>query len=43
MNYQLYSFFRSSTAWRARLALEIKHIPYEYKAVDLLKGEHKSP
>ena len=38
MNYALYSYFRSSTAWRARIALEIKKIKYDYRSIDLLNG-----
>nr|CAH0108019.1 unnamed protein product [Daphnia galeata] len=34
----LYSYFRSSCAWRVRIALEFKEIEYEYKAVHLVKG-----
>ncbi len=33
----LYSYYRSSSAYRVRIALEIKNIPYEYKALHLLK------
>jgi maleylacetoacetate isomerase len=39
----LYSYWRSSSAWRVRNALNIKKIPYEYRAVHLVKGEQKSP
>ncbi|CAK9193343.1 unnamed protein product [Sphagnum troendelagicum] len=38
----LYSYFRSSCAWRVRLGLLLKgmsRIPYEYKAINILKGE----
>jgi maleylacetoacetate isomerase len=35
----LYSYFRSSCAWRVRLGLLLKGIPYEYKAINILKGE----
>lgn len=38
----LYSYWRSSCSWRVRLALQLKGIEYEYRAVNLLKGEHKS-
>jgi maleylacetoacetate isomerase len=39
----LYSYWRSSAAYRVRIALNIKSLPYEYKAVHLIKdgGEHK--
>jgi maleylacetoacetate isomerase len=33
----LYSYFRSSCSWRVRIALALKGIEYEYKAVHLLK------
>ncbi|KAB7499976.1 Maleylacetoacetate isomerase [Armadillidium nasatum] len=33
----LYSYFRSSCAWRVRIALALKSIDYEYKSVNLLK------
>lgn len=34
---QLYSYFRSSAAYRVRIALNLKGLPYDYKAVHLLK------
>ncbi|KAG0494316.1 hypothetical protein HPP92_005310 [Vanilla planifolia] len=40
---QLYSYWRSSCAHRVRIALNLKGLEYEYKAVDLLKNEHMSP
>jgi len=39
----LHNYFRSSTSYRARIALNIKNIAYDYKAVHLLKGEHLLP
>ena len=39
---QLYSYFRSSAAYRVRIALNLKNIDYTLTAVNLLKGEHKS-
>ncbi|XP_020971986.1 glutathione S-transferase 2 isoform X2 [Arachis ipaensis] len=39
----LYSYWLSSCSWRIRFALCLKGIPYEYKAVDLVKGEQFSP
>lgn len=36
----LYSYFLSSCSWRVRIALAFKNINYEYKGVNLLKGEH---
>lgn len=42
MAVQLYSYFRSSAAYRVRIALNLKAIPFEYKEVHLVKdgGEH---
>jgi maleylacetoacetate isomerase len=34
----LYSYFRSSCAYRVRLGLHYKGIPFEYRSVHLLKG-----
>lgn len=39
----LHNYFRSSTSYRVRIALNYKNIPYEYKAVNLLKGEQLGP
>ena len=39
---QLYSYYRSSCSYRVRMALNLKNISYQYKAVNLLKDEHKS-
>ncbi len=36
---QLFSFFSSSTAFRVRIALALKGVAYEYKAVNLRSGE----
>ena len=40
---KLYSYFRSSAAYRARIALNVKGLSYDYVAKHLLKdgGEHK--
>ena len=35
----LYSFYRSSCAWRVRIALALKGIEYECRTINLLKGE----
>lgn len=37
---KLFSSWRSSCSWRVRIALNVKGIPYEYKAVNLAEGEH---
>ncbi|CAD5165723.1 unnamed protein product [Musa acuminata subsp. malaccensis] len=39
----LYSYWRSSCSQRVRIALNIKGLEYEYKAVNLLKGDHFDP
>nr|AYN44492.1 glutathione S-transferase Z4 [Brachionus calyciflorus] len=33
----LYNYFRSSSSWRVRIALELKKIEYEYKPINLIK------
>lgn len=38
----LYNYFRSSTSYRARLALHIKGLEFDYKPISLLKGEQHS-
>ncbi len=45
MSYILYSYFRSSASYRVRLALEVKGLAYEYRAVNLVRdgGEHLQP
>ncbi|MDO5058455.1 MAG: maleylacetoacetate isomerase [Neisseria sp.] len=42
---KLYSYFRSSAAYRVRIALNLKGLPYQTQAVHLLNngGEQKSP
>ena len=37
---KLYTYFRSSAAYRVRIALNLKGVPYEPVAVNLLKREH---
>lgn len=41
----LYSYFRSSTSYRVRIALHLKSIPFEYHAIHLLNngGEQNQP
>ncbi len=38
----LYHYWRSSSSWRVRWALELKDIAYQAVAVDLLAGEQRS-
>jgi glutaredoxin len=38
----LYSYWRSSTSFRARIVLAWKGIAYEYRPVHLVKGEQRS-
>jgi len=42
---KLYSYWRSSASWRVRIALGYKGIPYEYRAVNLVRegGEQYAP
>jgi len=40
---KLYSFWRSSASYRARIALALKALPYETVGVDLLAGAHAQP
>jgi maleylpyruvate isomerase len=39
---KLYGYFRSSAAYRVRIALALKGSPYEYAAVHLRKGEQRA-
>ena len=41
-NLTLYSFFRSSSSWRVRIALALKGLEYDYKPVDILNGQQRS-
>jgi maleylacetoacetate isomerase len=38
---KLHTYFRSSCAWRVRIALAWKNVEYESVAVNLLKGEQQ--
>ena len=40
---ELYSYFRSSASWRVRIALALKGLDVDYRAVHLLKKEQSSP
>jgi maleylpyruvate isomerase len=41
-NLKLYHYWRSTSSWRVRWALNIKNLDYSLEAVNLLKGEQKS-
>ena len=38
MQLALYSYWRSSSAWRVRIGLHFKGVPFDYRAVDLRAG-----
>lgn len=43
MKFKLYHYWRSSSSWRVRWALELKGIKPNYVHIDLLSGESESP
>jgi maleylpyruvate isomerase len=40
---KLYTYYRSSAAFRVRIALNLKGVAYEPRFVHLAKGEHRKP
>ncbi len=43
MNIVLYDYWRSSAAYRVRIAFNLAGLPYQSVHLDLLAGEHRSP
>ncbi len=39
----LYGYFRSSASYRVRIALGLKGLPYDYRAVHLVRNEQQGP
>jgi maleylacetoacetate isomerase len=39
----LYDYYRSSAAYRVRIALNLKGVDYEQRPIDLRQAEHQSP
>jgi maleylacetoacetate isomerase len=39
---KLYNYYRSTAAFRVRIALNLKHLAYEYVSRHLRKGEHRT-
>jgi maleylacetoacetate isomerase len=40
---RLYDYWRSSASYRVRIALNLKHVPYERHDIALLEGVHRAP
>lgn len=40
---ELFNYFRSSASYRVRIALALKGLDYDYRAVHLVKNEHLDP
>jgi maleylpyruvate isomerase len=41
MNLALYGYWRSSSSWRVRIGLALKGLAYDYRALNLKKGDHR--
>jgi glutathione S-transferase len=41
-NHLLYNYWRSSSAWRVRIALNYKDVPYTAQPINLLTSENRS-
>jgi maleylacetoacetate isomerase len=40
---KLYNYFRSSASYRVRIAASLKGLSYEYVAINLTRGESRTP
>jgi len=43
MSFILYSAWRAGAPYRVRIGLNLKGVPYDYSAVDLVRGDQRSP
>lgn len=43
MGFTLYSAWRATAPYRVRIGLALKDVPYDYAALDLIKGEQREP
>ena len=43
MSFTLYSAWRATAPYRVRIGLQLKGVPFGYSAVDLIKGDQRSP
>jgi len=43
MSFTLYSAWRATAPYRVRIGLALKGAPYDYAAIDLIKGEQRAP
>ena len=40
---KLHGYFRSSAAFRVRIALNLKHLDYDQASIHLRRGEQRAP
>jgi maleylacetoacetate isomerase len=43
MSFTLYSAWRATAPYRVRIGLQLKHVAFDYSALDLIKGEQREP
>lgn len=43
MSFTLYSAWRATAPYRVRIGLALKGVPYDYSALDLIKGDQRAP